>query len=60
MSTAGPLGSSDAPTPASLIPLVASISPELESEKQNGQFATLQVFFWSQEQAPLKKKLLKD
>lgn len=33
MSSAGPLGSSDAPTLASLIPLVASISPELESEK---------------------------
>lgn len=33
MSSAGPLGSSDALTPASLILLVASISPELESEK---------------------------
>lgn len=62
MSSAVPLGSSDAPTPASLIPLVASISPELESEKK-GQTATLQFVFLitgitlriSTEVSPLKK-----
>jgi len=42
--SAGPLASSDAPTLASLIPLVASISPELQSKKENkGQIATLQI-----------------
>lgn len=48
MSSAGPLGSSDAPTLASLIPLVASISPELVKwwkSGKNGQFAALQLFF---------------
>ncbi|KAK1880196.1 Apical junction molecule [Dissostichus eleginoides] len=40
----GPLGGSDAPTLASLTPLVASISPELESET-NCLIATSQFLF---------------
>lgn len=64
MSSAGPLGSSDAPTLASLIPLVASISPELESEKMAnlqlcGSFSDPRN---GQRSHPFqkKKKLLKD
>lgn len=50
MSSAGPSGSSGAPTLASLIPLVASISPELESEERK-KLARMQLCnfssFWS-------------